>query len=57
MKVKQVQKDKQYLICYDNIFETSSIIFFIPIVLDKNQKYILYELDHCFLIFQIISRN
>jgi hypothetical protein len=46
MKLKQIQKDKQYLICYDDIFETSSTSFFIPIVLDKNQKYIFYELDH-----------
>ena len=37
MTLKQIQKDKQFLICYD-IFETSSISFFIPIVLDKKPK-------------------
>lgn len=46
IKLKQTQEDKQYLICYDNIFETSSTSFFTPIVLDKKPKYIFYELDH-----------
>ena len=38
IKLKQIQEDKQYLICYDNIFETSSISFFTPIVLGKTPK-------------------
>ena len=57
IKLEQIQEDEQYLICYDNILETSSISFFTPEVLGKTPKNTFSRNQITNFSFQIISRN